>query len=170
MFCTSGCVFLSNWLFISVIIRENKTETSRIVVDPSIINVVCFYVCNKKYLSEIFLYVTTSCCVFLYNQSDLHAMVLKTKLHLCLCSPVFLLSLYLSDIRHTYTLPWWLTFFFLHTTHSCSCPWGRFITSPDTKGQMMMTWCKLLQSSHWMAWSINPAALQCRIQHRHREP
>lgn len=107
--------FLVTDYFFSVIIKENKTEASVIVVDPSIINVVCFYFCNKKYLSEIFLYITTSCCVFLYNQSGLHAMVLKTKLHLCLCSPVFLLSLYLSDISHTYTLPWLLTFIFLHT-------------------------------------------------------
>ncbi len=35
-------MFLSNRLFVSVIIRENKTEASRIVVDPSIINVFMF--------------------------------------------------------------------------------------------------------------------------------
>ncbi len=113
-----------------------------------------------------FLYITTSCCVFLYNQmgisnlSGLHAMVLKTKLHLCLCSPVFLL--YLSDISHTYTL----LLSFLHTLHTLA-PVLEEDHFSDTKragwkGQMMMTWCKLLQSSHHfhrMAWSINRDAL-----------
>lgn len=85
---------------------------------------------------------------------------------------LYLTSICLNIICQSLSLPRLLHFLCTH-----SYPWGTFITSQDTKsagskGQLMMTWHKLLQSSNFqrISGSVNPddSAISTRDIKRHK--